>query len=604
MVRHAFSIVLLAAFTAGLANTSAAGKPLAGSQQAAGNTQFLVFNLAPAGNYNIRKNGLAAGSQVAAPAGSINLLDQTLVGDRYEFSLTGIQPVTPSRPAGFVASGGSDGCVLLTWTTAPAGDYVTDYSLLWGTSPGVYTDSLTVDRLDIIHNGSQSTHTRCGMPSGTFHFALRAHNSFDRWSPLSAPSTTTISNENTAGPVPPTNVRATESSFGCATVTWTRGSDPTIAGYRVYFGTRPRAQAAYADSIEAGDAASAVRCGFALGTYYFSVRAYTDVGVFSGYSREVSLAMQGADVAAPTITQRTPGPGATDVPLNAAIFFVATDDKTGVNESGIVFKVDGVDCAYSTTPTTGGFAVQCDPPGDFAPNVDVNVEITVTDNATPPNVAYRTWTFRTGTSVVTDTEAPVIAAVSPTDGATGVEARPTIEVRITDAGLGVNFSSIVLEVNGEIVAYTVEGTPASARVSYRPDSAFPADSEVQVRVQACDRAPTANCATPYDYAFTVRAATTALAEGQGAIVPNGYWASDPARPMEVRNLPRDWRVRIFDAAGLTVRHYENGVEGATWTWDFTNDDGRRVAPALYLVRVTDDRGAVQTTGRFLVQSQR
>jgi hypothetical protein len=104
-----------------------------------------------------------------------------------------------------------------------------------------------------------------------------------------------------------------------------------------------------------------------------------------------------------------------------------------------------------------------------------------------------------------------------------------------------------------------------------------------------------------DYRFTVASANAALT-GKGAIVPDGFWANDPSRQLEIRNLPSRWTVRIFDTAGSSVRRHENHEEGATWTWNFTNDNGQRVAPALYLVRVTDSSGAVQRRGRFLVQS--
>jgi hypothetical protein len=53
-----------------------------------------------------------------------------------------------------------------------------------------------------------------------------------------------------------------------------------------------------------------------------------------------------------------------------------------------------------------------------------------------------------------------------------------------------------------------------------------------------------------------------------------------------------------------VRHHVNQNAGETWTWDFRNDAGGRVAPALYLVRVTDGSGAVKRSGRFLVQAPR
>jgi hypothetical protein len=127
-----------------------------------------------------------------------------------------------------------------------------------------------------------------------------------------------------------------------------------------------------------------------------------------------------------------------------------------------------------------------------------------------------------------------------------------------------------------------------------------AGREVNVRVEACDWAAPANCAAPLEYSFTVAGV---LVTDTAAIVPDGFWADDPTRPLEVRNLPRQWAVRIFDTAGFSVRRFDNTLsDGYNWTWDFTNDNGQRVAPALYLVRVTDGSGAVQTAGRFLVQS--
>jgi hypothetical protein len=603
MFRRAFPSVLFAACTAFAPLAAAqAGSAGAASKEpaAAGVTQFLLFNLAPAGSYDVSRNGSPVGSFTAGPAGTLRYEDRASTGDRFEFLLTGIDPVVPSRPSAFVAADNSEGCAVLSWNTPPATEYVADYSLLWGRDPGVYTDSLQVSRLDVINDGVRSLTARCGFPSGTYRFALRAHNAFDLWSALSDPSTTTISNENTQGPVPPTNVKVTESTFGCATVTWSKSSDPTVVAYRVHFGTRPRSQAAYTDSIEAGNATSATRCGLAQGTYYFAVRAMTALGVFSAYSKEVSLAAQGTDVSAPLIAQRSPGPGATGVPLNAGIFFVGTDDKSGVDAGGIVVRVDGQNCAYSASAAPGGFAVQCDPPGDFAPEADVTVEVTVPDRASPANTATSTWTFRTGTSAVNDIDPPVIAAVAPAEGATVVDLRPTIEVEITDAGLGVDLSSVVLEIDGEVAAHAVTGSPQSLRVTYRPGAPLPAGAEVEVRVEACDRALPANCATPRVFRFTV--AATSVVRGAGAIVPDGFWANDPDRPLEVHNLPRAWSVRIFDTAGHSVRRFENTVEGGTWTWDFTNDEGRRVAPALYLVRVTDAGGGVRSSGRFLVQA--
>jgi hypothetical protein len=71
----------------------------------------------------------------------------------------------------------------------------------------------------------------------------------------------------------------------------------------------------------------------------------------------------------------------------------------------------------------------------------------------------------------------------------------------------------------------------------------------------------------------------------------------------IRALPARWIVRIFDTSGACVPPATtNQTDDPPWTWDFHNEQGARVAPALYLVRVTDAAGAVQRSGRFLVQS--
>jgi hypothetical protein len=126
-----------------------------------------------------------------------------------------------------------------------------------------------------------------------------------------------------------------------------------------------------------------------------------------------------------------------------------------------------------------------------------------------------------------------------------------------------------------------------------------------VRVTACDLAsPTPNCGELAGYSFTVAGGAPEVPSAtEGIVVPDGYWHGDPTRPLEVQNLPLSWTVRIFDTAGMQVPSYRNDASaGQDWAWDFTNDHGRRVVKALYLVRVTDSSGSVRQTGRFLVQT--
>lgn len=607
-MRHqAFSMILLAAcaalVTAGPARAADSGSGAAKRTAVASNTQFLLFDAQPAAVYDVRRNGTSVTSAGATPSGVVAYSGPTASGDVIEFRLTGVVPVAPNTPTGLAASGNTQGCVALSWDAPDPGDYVTAYSVLWGTTSGAYTDSLQITRLDVASSGGRWSASRCGFPTGNFYFALRAHNAYDLWSPVSNPAAATISNENTQGPPPPTNVAVSEDPLGCAHVTWKASGDATVTGYRVYLGTAPRSQAAYTDSIDVGQTTSASFCTLSPGTYYTDVRARTSLGILSGYSKEVSVSILGPDVTPPVVSQMSPPDGATGVARNTGVFFVVTDTRSGVSFGSLSVHVDGVACPARASRVTGGYAIECQPAAELPANAAILVEVTAADRASPANVMSASWTFHTGANSINDVDPPLLQAASPTAGAVGVAPNASIDVAVSDAGLGVNFSTVTMTVNGTAVDYRLEGDPASAHIIYDPSTPYPGGSTVNVRVEACDRASPSNCAATLSFSFTTGVA--AIANIQGAIVPDGFWADDPSRPLEVRNLPRSWHVRIFDEAGTPVRRFENDAsDGFTWTWNFMNDWGQRVAPALYLVRVTDGDGAVRESGRFLVQSPR
>jgi hypothetical protein len=418
----------------------------------------------------------------------------------------------------------------------------------------------------------------------------------------------TVTNGLAQPPPPPTNVSVTEPVFGTASVSWSPVGDPSVAGYLVYFANvsvEGGGASAYGDSIDAQGNTNAMIPGFAAGTYYFAVKSYTGAGERSTYSVERSLVMTGVDDEPPSITTTTPADGATDVAVNATIFFTLTDDKAGVDENTVTVTVNGsqvTSLQFFGDPTD--LSVIADPAQDFVPLSTVDVEVTASDLASTPNQLVDSWSFQTADVSVTDTSPPVFSGLRPTNGAFGVAADEQIRVTVSDAVMGVDASSIVFYVNDVAVTYSAQGNPSSMTLTYENPDGFAPASQVSVRVTACDLASPANCGDLTDYTFTVASETPVpLAEGEGEVVPNGYWTDDPSRPMEVKNLPLTWTVRIFDAAGRSVREYTNqAADGQDWAWDFANDHGQRVARGLYLVRVTGPDGKVHQSGRFLVQS--
>lgn len=568
-------------------------------------TQFIMLDMVPGGGYTVRKNSVDVATPTATPWGTLPFVQDVTSGDKIEVFLTNGNPGAPPAPSSFGVTGSDVGCVDASWQTPAASDYVDSYVLLWGTTSGSYTDSTVIDGGAVADNNGVSSYHMCGFADGTYYFALRAHSLFNLWSSLSAEASAQVTNGSTQGPSPPTNVSASEDTPGCAKVTWTPSGDLSVTGYMVYFGSKSVAggqASAYDDSLDAGNASSAHPCGFAKGTYYFAVRSYDAQGTRSVYSQERGLAMVGIDNVAPAVSNLSPADGATGVPLNSAVAFTAADAGTGVDSDAVAVTVDGQtvsDVRFTGSPAQYNVVAH---PGALPADSLIQVSVTVADLANPANTTVKTWSFRTGGQGTVDSTPPAFSAFEPADGATGVAADAAVSLVISDDIAGVDVSSIVFEVDGQPRSFDLSGTPQSLTLRYANARGFAPGATISVHVSACDLASPANCATGVDYSFTVASQIAGVSEGNGAIVPNGYWADDPTRPLEVRHLPPSWTVRIFDTAGHNVRTYTNqGGSDVDWTWDFENNSGRLVARSLYLVRVTGPNGEVKQSGRFLVQ---
>ncbi len=91
------------------------------------------------------------------------------------------------------------------------------------------------------------------------------------------------------------------------TLGWDPSPDPTVAGYRVHFGTSP---GFYTETIEAGNSTETSVPNLVDGnTYFFSVTAYNTSYVESAFSNEVSYTAPG------TAPSQAPAPSFTPLPL-------------------------------------------------------------------------------------------------------------------------------------------------------------------------------------------------------------------------------------------------------------------------------------------------
>jgi Fibronectin type III domain len=115
----------------------------------------------------------------------------------------------------------------------------------------------------------------------------------------------------------PPEVRAAQS----VTLAWDPNLDPTIAGYRLYYGT---SSGVYTQQIEVGNTTATLVSNLADGqTYFFAVTAYNAAGAESTPSNEVSYTAPGsvalsigvAAVAASMSAKAAPAPALARTPI-------------------------------------------------------------------------------------------------------------------------------------------------------------------------------------------------------------------------------------------------------------------------------------------------
>ena len=183
--------------------------------------------------------------------------------------------------------------------------------------------------------------------------------------------------------------------------------------------------------------------------------------------------MAGVDSDPPNMVAQTPANGATGVAVNAVIFFTLTDDKTGVDQNSVTVSVNGsqvTSLQFFGDPSD--LSVIADPQQDFTPLSTVDVQVTASDLASTPNQVVESWSFETADVPVTDSDPPTYSGLQPTNGAFGVAVDEQIRVTVSDAGVGINASSIVFYVNGAAVVYSVQGNPSNMTLTYENPDGF------------------------------------------------------------------------------------------------------------------------------------
>jgi len=100
---------------------------------------------------------------------------------------------------------------------------------------------------------------------------------------------------------------------------------------------------------------------------------------------------------------------------------------------------------------------------------------------------------------------PYTTGWDPADGATNVPTDTEIVVHVKDDGKGVDQSTIVMKVNGQVVTPTITGTTADYTLTYKPTTDFGYGQVVWVTVDAADLNTPPNAMPQDKYSFTTSA---------------------------------------------------------------------------------------------------
>ena len=175
-----------------------------------------------------------------------------------------------------------------------------------------------------------------------------------------------------------------------------------------------------------------------------------------------------SDTTPPAITGPNPSSGATvgtGTPIISASY---SDSLSGIDVSSVVLKVDGTNVTSEATVTETGVSYT---PTTALEDGTRSVQLTVYDRA--GNKAYRAWSFIVDVDTsVPDTTPPSISSLSPASGASVDTGQPIISAAYSDAGSGVNISSVILKVDSTDV--TSQATVTETGISYTP--AVPLDN--------------------------------------------------------------------------------------------------------------------------------
>ncbi len=305
------------------------------------------------------------------------------------------------------------------------------------------------------------------------------------------------------------------------------------------------------------------------------------------------------DAEPPTISEISPTPNSSEIPLDSNISFHLQDIGYGVDIDSVQVIVN--DILYSVAENNlyysgsiQDYFIEINPDNNFSAGDTVNVSIEAADLASPSH-QMPTYNFSFQCLAI-DQEAPFVWGVFPENGAEEIPANTSIRLHISDEISGVDSASINFQVENEIIsAYSLSADSSVGsgyRLVYQPDIPFTDEQIVNVSVTAQDLAIIPNMMQTYEFSFQCKSEiNTETIEERVEIVPHVVSWNDENCEIKIftTKMVEEIECRILNRKGRQIAELStssiNREIPKIYLWNKRDHNGKKVSGGFYIYQV-------------------
>ncbi|GAA2109876.1 hypothetical protein GCM10009841_31490 [Microlunatus panaciterrae] len=252
----------------------------------------------------------------------------------------------------------------------------------------------------------------------------------------------------------------------------------------------------------------------ANGVYLYSSTSGFPTNTYnkSNYWVDVVYTTSTTDTTKPTVTDRQPAAGATDVPVTSTVTATFSEPVS----SGSISLRDSANSAVSgsTSPTGSTQTLTFTPSSALTASTTYTATVSSATDAAGNTMDPISWTFTTAAAAPTDTTPPTVTSHVPATGATGVAVSTSVSATFSEP---VDSAAVVLRDSANaVVSGSTSPSGQTQTITFTPTSPLAAGTTYTATVSGA-RDAAGNTMTPVTWSFTTATSTSAC--------PCTIWAS-------------------------------------------------------------------------------